>query len=177
MGRCGMGRPPGGHAVLLLRLVLPYVRHLKGEDDKPLPPSKPRKQYKMAKEPRGDDGAPEKLKKAKEEKRLDQVSSEPASGHQWTLGLNPCPHHGCRAPCPGNPEPALKADLWGAMSGLNSSLHLGHQALCPDIRLCLFRGQNTFGKLLTKVLEGRTEALAYAPSCHGVPRSRYLPHT
>ncbi|KAI5770940.1 ARID5A [Gulo gulo luscus] len=55
------------------RLVLPYVRHLKGEDDKPLPPSKPRKQYKMAKEPRGDDGAPEKLKKAKEEKRLDQM--------------------------------------------------------------------------------------------------------
>lgn len=86
-GRCGMGRPPGGHAVLLLRLVLPYVRHLKGEDDKPLPPSKPRKQYKMAKEPRGDDGAPEKLKKAKEEKRLDQVSSEPAWGHQRTLGL------------------------------------------------------------------------------------------
>ncbi|XP_027972939.1 AT-rich interactive domain-containing protein 5A isoform X1 [Eumetopias jubatus] len=55
------------------RLVLPYVRHLKGEDDKPLPPSKPRKQYKMAKEPRGDDGAPEKPKKAKEEKRLDQM--------------------------------------------------------------------------------------------------------
>ncbi|XP_072623294.1 AT-rich interactive domain-containing protein 5A isoform X3 [Vulpes vulpes] len=55
------------------RLVLPYVRHLKGEDDKPLPPSKPRKQYKMAKEPRGDDGTTEKPKKAKEEKRLDQM--------------------------------------------------------------------------------------------------------
>uniref|UniRef100_A0A8C0N332 AT-rich interaction domain 5A n=1 Tax=Canis lupus familiaris TaxID=9615 RepID=A0A8C0N332_CANLF len=69
----GPGRPPGGHALLLLRLVLPYVRHLKGEDDKPLPPSKPRKQYKMAKEPRGDDGTTEKPKKAKEEKRLDQM--------------------------------------------------------------------------------------------------------
>lgn len=66
--------------MLLFRLVLPYVRHLKGEDDKPLPPSKPRKQYKMAKEPRGDDGATEKPKKAKEEKRLDQVSSEPTWG-------------------------------------------------------------------------------------------------
>ncbi|KAM9054200.1 AT-rich interactive domain-containing protein 5A isoform 2-T2 [Megaptera novaeangliae] len=55
------------------RLVLPYVRHLKGEDDKPLPPSKPRKQYKMAKEPRGDDGATERPKKAKEEKRVDQM--------------------------------------------------------------------------------------------------------
>ncbi|KAM8786711.1 AT-rich interactive domain-containing protein 5A isoform 2-T2 [Rhynchonycteris naso] len=55
------------------RLVLPYVRHLKGEDDKPLPLSKPRKQYKMAKESRGDDGAAEKLKKAKEEKPVSQM--------------------------------------------------------------------------------------------------------
>lgn len=60
------------------RLVLPYVRHLKGEDDKPLPPTKPRKQYKMAKELRGDDGATEKLKKAKdsEERQADQTTSE-----------------------------------------------------------------------------------------------------
>uniref|UniRef100_U3ENQ6 AT-rich interactive domain-containing protein 5A n=1 Tax=Callithrix jacchus TaxID=9483 RepID=U3ENQ6_CALJA len=55
------------------RLVLPYVRHLKGEDDKPLPTSKPRKQYKMAKENRGDDGATERLKKAKEERHVDQM--------------------------------------------------------------------------------------------------------
>ncbi|KAM5142967.1 AT-rich interactive domain-containing protein 5A isoform 1-T1 [Callospermophilus lateralis] len=55
------------------RLVLPYVRHLKGEDDKPLPPSKPRKQYKVAKEPRGDDGATERPKKAKEERQVDQM--------------------------------------------------------------------------------------------------------
>lgn len=60
---------------LLPRLVLPYVRHLKGEDDKPLPPTKPRKQYKMAKEMRGDDETTEKLKKAKEseERQGDQV--------------------------------------------------------------------------------------------------------
>ncbi|XP_003799323.1 AT-rich interactive domain-containing protein 5A [Otolemur garnettii] len=55
------------------RLVLPYVRHLKGEDDKPLPPSKPRKQYKMAKEQRGDDFTTEKPKKAKEERQMDQM--------------------------------------------------------------------------------------------------------
>ncbi|XP_055462701.1 AT-rich interactive domain-containing protein 5A isoform X2 [Psammomys obesus] len=57
------------------RLVLPYVRHLKGEDDKPLPPAKPRKQYKMAKELRGDDGTTEKPKKAKdsEERQVDQT--------------------------------------------------------------------------------------------------------
>lgn len=63
---------------LLLRLVLPYVRHLKGEDDKPLPPSKPRKQYKMAKESRGDDRAAERPKKAKEEKPVGQVSAKPS---------------------------------------------------------------------------------------------------
>lgn len=51
------------------------MRHLKGEDDKPLPPTKPRKQYKMAKELRGDDGTTEKLKKAKqsEDRQADQV--------------------------------------------------------------------------------------------------------
>lgn len=57
------------------RLVLPYVRHLKGEDDKPLPPTKPRKQYKMTKELRGDDGTTEKSKKAKDsERQVDQTT-------------------------------------------------------------------------------------------------------
>lgn len=30
------------------RLILPYERHIKGEEDKPLPPSKPRKPYKRS---------------------------------------------------------------------------------------------------------------------------------
>lgn len=99
---CGTPRqpwPPGGRAWLLLRLVLPYVRHLKGEDDKPLPPSKPRKQYKMAKEAQGDDGATERQKKAKEEKQVDQVSSEPGWG-PWPYRVFPCPAaHGTQT-CP-----------------------------------------------------------------------------
>ncbi|XP_006900774.1 PREDICTED: AT-rich interactive domain-containing protein 5A [Elephantulus edwardii] len=53
------------------RLVLPYVRHLKGEDDKPLPPAKPRKQYKISKELQVDDGVPERPKK--EERQADQI--------------------------------------------------------------------------------------------------------
>lgn len=66
---------------LFPRLVLPYVRHLKGEDDKPLPPTKPRKQYKMAKELRGDDGTTEKPKKTKDsERQVDQVSAEHGEG-------------------------------------------------------------------------------------------------
>ncbi|XP_070621351.1 AT-rich interactive domain-containing protein 5A [Erythrolamprus reginae] len=51
------------------RLVLPYVRHLKGEDDKPLPPVKPRKQYKISKEPKGDHVA--EKKRTKKEKTRD----------------------------------------------------------------------------------------------------------
>ncbi|KAK2840626.1 hypothetical protein Q7C36_012205 [Tachysurus vachellii] len=35
------------------RLVLPYERHRRGEEDKPLPPSKPRKQYKRSEEGKG----------------------------------------------------------------------------------------------------------------------------
>uniref|UniRef100_A0A674HX09 ARID domain-containing protein n=1 Tax=Terrapene triunguis TaxID=2587831 RepID=A0A674HX09_9SAUR len=60
------------------RLVLPYVRHLKGEDDKPLPPAKPRKQYKVSREPRGEQGddAAEKSKRVKKEKSGDQVLPE-----------------------------------------------------------------------------------------------------
>lgn len=86
MGRWGRAAlAPGGRARLLCRLVLPYVRHLKGEDDKPLPPSKPRKQYKMAKEPRGDDGATERAKKPKEERQVAQVSAE----HPGSCPLTP----------------------------------------------------------------------------------------
>ncbi|XP_036607555.1 AT-rich interactive domain-containing protein 5A isoform X2 [Trichosurus vulpecula] len=58
------------------RLVLPYVRHLKGEDDKPLPPTKPRKQYKVSKEPKGDEAVVEKPKKAKEERSGGQIVAD-----------------------------------------------------------------------------------------------------
>lgn len=96
LGRGGEGlprrQPPGGHARFLPRLVLPYVRHLKGEDDKPLPTSKPRKQYKMAKENRGDDGATERPKKAKEERRMDQVGL-------WLAGATLSPAS-CSPPTP-----------------------------------------------------------------------------
>ncbi|KAJ6653135.1 hypothetical protein lerEdw1_010097 [Lerista edwardsae] len=84
------------------RLVLPYVRHLKGEDDKPLPPVKPRKQYKVSKEPKADkgDSAAEK-KRVKKEKARDQAVPEklspdgvsapkPSSGAEQTKG--PLPH-------------------------------------------------------------------------------------
>ncbi|XP_051060232.1 AT-rich interactive domain-containing protein 5A [Phodopus roborovskii] len=72
------------------RLVLPYVRHLKGEDDKPLPPAKPRKQYKMTKELRGDDGTTEKPKKAKDsERQADQTT--PGKAKPDATGLTQLP--------------------------------------------------------------------------------------
>ncbi|XP_074415119.1 AT-rich interactive domain-containing protein 5A isoform X2 [Zonotrichia albicollis] len=52
------------------RLVLPYVRHLKGEEDKPLPPSKPRRQYKVSKD--------DKSKRARKEKGREQVAPDQA---------------------------------------------------------------------------------------------------
>ncbi|XP_066495532.1 AT-rich interactive domain-containing protein 5A [Tiliqua scincoides] len=85
------------------RLVLPYVRHLKGEDDKPLPPVKPRKQYKVSKEPKGDkgNGGAEK-KRVKKEKAREQAlpgklcpngvsAPKPISGMEQTKGLIPHP--------------------------------------------------------------------------------------
>ncbi|XP_068777022.1 AT-rich interactive domain-containing protein 5A [Struthio camelus] len=64
------------------RLVLPYVRHLKGEDDKPLPPAKPRKQYKVSKEPKGPEAAAERSKRAKKDKSRERVGppAEDAGG-------------------------------------------------------------------------------------------------
>lgn len=38
------------HFLLFLRLILPYERFTKGEEDKPLPPVKPRKQEGSAQE-------------------------------------------------------------------------------------------------------------------------------
>ncbi|XP_062452999.1 AT-rich interactive domain-containing protein 5A [Rhea pennata] len=73
------------------RLVLPYVRHLKGEDDKPLPPAKPRRQYKVSKEPKGHEGG-EKSRRAKKEKSREQVPA------------------GTAAPAPDVPERGRPAD-------------------------------------------------------------------
>ncbi|XP_062366598.1 AT-rich interactive domain-containing protein 5A [Cinclus cinclus] len=65
------------------RLVLPYVRHLKGEEDKPLPPSKPRRQYKVSKD--------DKSKKARKEKGREQLA--PDKG-QPEVGAEDAPERG-----------------------------------------------------------------------------------
>lgn len=50
------------------RLVLPFERHLKGEEDKPLPPSKPRKPYKRS--------LNSKLNKPEKKRKRSQLESE-----------------------------------------------------------------------------------------------------
>nr|XP_055097559.1 AT-rich interactive domain-containing protein 5A isoform X5 [Symphalangus syndactylus] len=100
------------------RLVLPYVRHLKGEDDKPLPTSKPRKQYKMAKENRGDDGATERPKKAKEERRMDQMMP----GKTKADAADP-------APLPSQEPPRNSIEQQGPASG--SSVSFVGASGCP----------------------------------------------
>ncbi|XP_066193201.1 AT-rich interactive domain-containing protein 5A [Sylvia atricapilla] len=58
------------------RLVLPYVRHLKGEEDKPLPPSKPRRQYKVSRDDKSKRGRKEK---GREQVAPDKGQPEPAA--------------------------------------------------------------------------------------------------
>ncbi|XP_064494112.1 AT-rich interactive domain-containing protein 5A isoform X2 [Pseudopipra pipra] len=66
------------------RLVLPYVRHLKGEEDKPLPPSKPRKQYKGSKD---DKSKRARKEKGREQMPPDKVKTEVAAGTEDTRDI------------------------------------------------------------------------------------------
>ncbi|XP_064353921.1 AT-rich interactive domain-containing protein 5A [Dromaius novaehollandiae] len=88
------------------RLVLPYVRHLKGEDDKPLPPAKPRKQYKVSKEPKGPEAA-EKSRRARKDKSREQVA--PAKTEAAAVPAEAAerarPAEGAAATEPGGPGP------------------------------------------------------------------------
>ncbi|XP_077570773.1 uncharacterized protein LOC144195196 [Stigmatopora nigra] len=59
------------------RLILPYERHLKGEDDQPLPLNKPRKPYKHPSEEKTNK-AEWKVKRSKSEKDSERLLSEAA---------------------------------------------------------------------------------------------------
>uniref|UniRef100_A0A8B9SLJ8 ARID domain-containing protein n=1 Tax=Anas platyrhynchos TaxID=8839 RepID=A0A8B9SLJ8_ANAPL len=92
------------------RLVLPYVRHLKGEDDKPLPPSKPRKQYKVSK------GAEtgEKSRRSKKEKGREQVRGPVGLGRSVAAAPSPLETlPPSRAPSPAAPAPSPSAGCAG----------------------------------------------------------------
>ncbi|XP_078421495.1 AT-rich interactive domain-containing protein 5B-like [Cetorhinus maximus] len=60
------------------RLVLPYERHIKGEEDKPLPAFKPRKQYNVIKNKEGKGSSTDQKERSKRKRLKDsmQLSSE-----------------------------------------------------------------------------------------------------
>nr|XP_019949298.1 PREDICTED: uncharacterized protein LOC109633713 [Paralichthys olivaceus] len=80
------------------RLVLPFERHIKGEEDKPLPPSKPRKPYK-----RNLDG---KIKKVEVKRKRSQSDREMDSETQRS------PEAACQSEAVMHPHSAL----WAAAS-------------------------------------------------------------
>nr|XP_030145702.3 AT-rich interactive domain-containing protein 5A isoform X2 [Taeniopygia guttata]XP_032608354.2 AT-rich interactive domain-containing protein 5A isoform X2 [Taeniopygia guttata]XP_032608355.2 AT-rich interactive domain-containing protein 5A isoform X2 [Taeniopygia guttata] len=144
------------------RLVLPYVRHLKGEEDKPLPPSKPRRQYKVSKD--------DKSKRARKEKGREQAAPDkarPEAGAEdaaergrGTEGRSspaspavpaPSPSGRCPSPCRSHSEtykrlfssfyskgnhpimsPLAKKKLLAQVSKAES-LHC-HKRHCPEVR-------------------------------------------
>ncbi|KAI5094667.1 AT-rich interactive domain-containing protein 5A [Silurus meridionalis] len=69
------------------RLVLPYERHRRGEEDKPLPPSKPRKPYKRSEDGKG-------KSESKKRRRADGDDPEEIlrGGHPCERGV--CSHSG-----------------------------------------------------------------------------------
>ncbi|XP_054031343.1 AT-rich interactive domain-containing protein 5A [Dryobates pubescens] len=92
------------------RLVLPYVRHLKGEEDKPLPPSKPRKQYKASRGSQpGEKGRRARKEKSQEQRPPDKVKPEDtrneaeqgqvAEGSSSPVVPTPSPSGGCPSTC------------------------------------------------------------------------------
>ncbi|KAM4579014.1 AT-rich interactive domain-containing protein 5A [Fundulus diaphanus] len=73
------------------RLVLPFERHIKGEDDKPLPPSKPRKPYKRNQEGKVTK-ADGKRKRSHSEREIDSEllpQTSPDAVHQSETMMNP----------------------------------------------------------------------------------------
>ncbi|XDV48393.1 hypothetical protein PO909_017808 [Leuciscus waleckii] len=82
------------------RLVLPFERQLKGEEDKPLPPSKPRKQYKRSPENRG--SKPESKKKRKMER--EECEEKLGSDHHCERGM--CSHPSSWMPSSDSDQPS-----------------------------------------------------------------------
>ncbi|XP_074494463.1 AT-rich interactive domain-containing protein 5A [Sebastes fasciatus] len=84
------------------KLVLPFERHIKGEEDRPLPPSKPRKPYK-----RNLDG-----KVAKAERKKKRTQSDREMDSEMEILSPRSPEAACQSEAVMHPHPAL----WAATS-------------------------------------------------------------
>ncbi|XP_028434309.1 AT-rich interactive domain-containing protein 5A [Perca flavescens] len=84
------------------KLVLPFERHLKGEDDRPLPPSKPRKPYKRNLD----------AKVAKAERKRKRTPSDMEMDSEMEILSQRSPEAAIQSEAPMHPHPAL----WAAPS-------------------------------------------------------------
>ncbi|KAL4597416.1 AT-rich interactive domain-containing protein 5A-like isoform X1, partial [Arapaima gigas] len=73
------------------RLVLPFERHLRGEEDKPLPPAKPRKQYKKSPEGKGSKMDSKKKRNQQEREAQPGAEEKPDNGLDTRRCLHPPP--------------------------------------------------------------------------------------
>ncbi|XP_034768400.2 AT-rich interactive domain-containing protein 5A-like isoform X1 [Acipenser ruthenus] len=76
------------------RLVLPFERRLRGEEDKPLPVAKPRKQYKSTKEGKGARAEGKRKRSSEEEKQLKTSDCDEVTGKQ--AGCTRCESGTCQ---------------------------------------------------------------------------------
>ncbi|XP_056629163.1 AT-rich interactive domain-containing protein 5A isoform X1 [Triplophysa dalaica] len=166
------------------RLVLPFERQLRGEEDKPLPPAKPRKQYKRNPENRG--SKPESKKKRKMEK--EECEEKLGSDHCCDRGL-------CSYRC----QWSTSSDRSDVDQSLPSSVQGAHPRACsrenhllqsptpPEVISPLEKKKRLAQASLTMAASGTTEDVAelerpsvihlshssQSPSCPSSTRTRH----
>ncbi|XP_018599477.2 AT-rich interactive domain-containing protein 5A isoform X1 [Scleropages formosus] len=128
------------------RLVLPFERHLRGEEDKPLPPAKPRKQYKKSPEGKGSKTETKKRKSQQEREPPLGAEEKPEDGVHCEMGR--CMHSSswplpaerpqsdrCRSPVGATTGKELQAAACTASQTPGGLLHsgqpLGAQVISP----------------------------------------------
>ncbi|XP_006625553.3 AT-rich interactive domain-containing protein 5A [Lepisosteus oculatus] len=146
------------------RLVLPFERHLRGEEDKPLPPAKPRKQYKTTKDAKSKKKNPNKVGEMGsgaelQEKREDGSHCEAGTcfhaPHRPTPSDNPKPDHPSqdgakqdREPCLQKDQPAAPCLVSQPFKSLLSNLHsTGHGVISPLVKKKLMAQATESGNL------------------------------
>ncbi|XP_045890842.1 AT-rich interactive domain-containing protein 5A isoform X1 [Micropterus dolomieu] len=99
------------------KLVLPFERHIKGEEDKPLPPSKPRKPYKRNLD----------SKVTKTEKKRKRTPSDREMDSEILVQRSP--EAACQSEAVMHPHPAL----WAATSDRHSQPNRTTTNLCTSV--------------------------------------------
>ncbi|XP_032372680.1 AT-rich interactive domain-containing protein 5A [Etheostoma spectabile] len=105
------------------KLVLPLERHLKGEDDRPLPPSKPRKPYKRNLD----------AKVTKAERKRKRSPSDMDVDSEMEIPSQRSPEAGCQSDAAIHPHPALWAPPSDRLPPDGSQPNRAAAALCTSV--------------------------------------------